>query len=635
MNSFKMALRNCKNNIRVYYFHLIAMTISVAILFNFQSLRYGETIKNFDKVGDGYCAIMLKTITVMLIVFLVFFIWFSTNIFLKQRKKEIGIYAFMGIDNYQIGSIFFFETLLLGLFSILLGIIIGIFSTKLFQMIVIKASGFQVESKFDITFNSIGSTILIFLAIFLFMSLKGFINIARCKLIDLFNATKKEDKMPKIGVLIYIIAVISVIIIILGYRNAYLAADNFNKTLNALILIILGTYGLLGAVLPVALKHLIRRKSFFYKGVNVISISNIAYRIRTNYKTYATVVILIAATITALGTAITMNYTYKSRIENKYIYTFSYASLKDINEKPIKNIIEKSNHKIIKEVSLRLLYSDNIDGYNKYGLISFVKYSDFIRVLKELGNYELVNSMNSNLTEENRCIYVQKAGTLITLSSGEKTDEFIVNDKKFSVSEKIKIPFLGGIYQSDLLIINDKTYSELERELKKINFYGIKVDNQENTKVLTKELESMADKDRNNSIHYFYLDQKDSDNWVKFVYVIGCFLALVFAVATGSIVYFKIFDDANNDKEKYKILIKLGIDDSDIATSVNKQISIFFILTLTLGILHSIFAIRILSKMLFVNLIKPFIITVLIFIVIYLIFFVIAKRNFIRVIREE
>ncbi|HAG43432.1 MAG TPA: ABC transporter permease, partial [Clostridium sp.] len=91
---------------------------------------------------------------------------------------------------------------------------------------------------------------------------------------------------------------------------------------------------------------------------------------------------------------------------------------------------------------------------------------------------------------------------------------------------------------------------------------------------------------------------------------------LVFAVATGSIVYFKIFDDANNDKEKYKILIKLGINDSDIATSVNKQISIFFILTLTLGILHSIFAIRILSKMLFVNLIKPFIITVLIFIVI-------------------
>jgi len=635
MNSFKMALRNCRNNIRVYYVHLISMTVSVAILFNFQSLRYGETIKNFDKVGEGYCTIMLKTITVMLIVFLVFFIWFSTNIFLKQRKKEIGIYAFMGIDNYQIGRIFFFETLLLGLFSIFLGIVIGIFSTKLFQMIVIKASGFQVESKFDITFNSIGSTILIFLAIFLFMSLKGFINIVSCKLIDLFNAAKKEDKMPKIGALIYLIAIISVIIIILGYRNAYLAADNFNKTLNALILVILGTYGLLGAVLPVALKHLIRRKSFFYKGVNVISISNIAYRIRSNYKIYATVVILVAATITALGTAITMSYTYKSRIENKYIYTFSYASLKDINEKSIKNIIEKSNHKITKEVNLSLLYSDNIDGYNKYGLISFVKYSDFIRVLKELENYELVNSMNSNLTEENRCIYVQKAGTLITLGLGEKTDEFIVNNKKFSVSEKIKIPFLGGVYPSDLLIINDKTYSELERELKKINFYGIKVDNQENTKVLTKELGSIADKDRNNSMHYFYLDQKDSDNWVKFVYAIGCFLALVFAVATGSIVYFKIFDDANNDKEKYKILIKLGIDDSDIATSVNKQISIFFTLTLTLGVLHSIFAIRILSKMLFVNLIKPFIITVLIFIVIYLIFFVIAKKNFIRVIREK
>ncbi|WP_291579449.1 FtsX-like permease family protein [Clostridium sp. UBA6640] len=635
MNSFKMALKNFKNNIRVYYIHLIAMTISVAILFNFQSLRYGETIKSFDKVAEGYCSIMLKTITIMLIVFLGFFIWFSTNIFLKQRKKEIGIYAFMGIDNYQIGKIFFFETLLLGLFSILLGIVIGIFSTKLFQMIVIKASGFQTESNFDITFESIGSTILIFLVIFLIMSLKGFINIARCKLIDLFNAARKEDKMPKIGVLIYIIAIISIIIIVLGYRNAYLAADNFNKTLTALILIILGTYGLLGAALPVVLKHLIKRKSFFYKGVNVISISNIAYRIRTNYKTYATVVILAAATITALGTAITMNHTYKNRMKNKYLYTFSYASTKDINEKSIKNAIEKSNHKITKEVKLNLLYSDNIDGYNKYGFISFVKYSDFIRALKELGNYELVNSMNSNLTEENRCIYVQKAGTLATLSLGEKTGEFIVDNKQFLVSEKIKIPFLGGIYPSDLLIINDRKYSELEGKLKKINFYGIRVDNEENTKVLTKELESMVDKDRNNSMHYFYLDKKDSDSWVKFVYVIGCFLAIVFAVATGSIVYFKIFDDANNDKEKYKILIKLGIDDNDIAASVNKQISIFFILTLTLGILHSIFAIRILSKMLFEDLTKTFIITVLIFIIIYLIFFTIAKRNFIRVIKEE
>jgi putative ABC transport system permease protein len=176
------------------------------------------------------------------------------------------------------------------------------------------------------------------------------------------------------------------------------------------------------------------------------------------------------------------------------------------------------------------------------------------------------------------------------------------------------------------LIINDRKYSELEGKLKKINFYGIRVENEENTKVLTKELESMVDKDRNNSMHYFYLDKKDSDSWVKFVYVIGCFLAIVFAVATGSIVYFKIFDDANNDKEKYKILIKLGLDDSDIAASVNKQISIFFILTLTLGILQSIFAIRILSKMLFEDLTKTFIITALIFIIIYLIFFTIAKK---------
>lgn len=175
----------------------------------------------------------------------------------------------------------------------------------------------------------------------------------------------------------------------------------------------------------------------------------------------------------------------------------------------------------------------------------------------------------------------------------------------------------------------------MEKELKKINFYGLKVDNAENAEVLTKELENITDKDKNSSIHYFYLDQKDSDSWVKFVYVIGCFLTLVFAIATGSIVCFKIIDDANNDKGKYKILIKLGIDDSDISASVNKQISIFFILTLILGILHSIFAIRILSKLLFENLMKPFIVTVLIFIAVYLIFFLRAKKSFIRIIREE
>lgn len=109
------------------------------------------------------------------------------------------------------------------------------------------------------------------------MSIKGFVNIARSKVIDLLNDSKKVEKMPKINIFTYIIAIVSVGLIGFGY---YIVMKDNNNALITLLLVCIGTYGLFYAAIPVVLKVLINNKNILYKGENVITINSLAYRIK-------------------------------------------------------------------------------------------------------------------------------------------------------------------------------------------------------------------------------------------------------------------------------------------------------------------------------------------------------------------
>ena len=134
MSVFNIAYNNFKNNIKVYTMFFISMIFSVVILSNFLIMMDGEAMKVLGDMNEEYSKLILQVITVILVIFMFFFIWYASNIFLRNRKKEIGIYAFMGLDSSVIGKIYFIEMMLIGVSASIIGTIIGVVLSKFFQI---------------------------------------------------------------------------------------------------------------------------------------------------------------------------------------------------------------------------------------------------------------------------------------------------------------------------------------------------------------------------------------------------------------------------------------------------------------------------------------------------------------------
>ncbi|MDZ5253717.1 ABC transporter permease [Clostridium sp. LIBA-8841] len=625
MSIFSIAFNNFKNNIKTYSMFFISMIFSVIILNNFIILIDGEALNILGEFNASYTKMILRMISLVLGIFMFFFIWYTSNVFLRNRKKEIGLFTFMGVDLRTIGKIYFTEMMLIGLSSCAIGIGAGVLFSKFFQMIVFAVANFNVDVKFEVTVNSIVVTFLIFMSIFLLMSIKGFVNIASSKVIDLLNDSKKTEKMPKITVFTYIIAIVSIGLITYGYHLIFSSKMNALKTL---ILVCIGTYGLFYAAIPIVLNSLINNKNILYKGENIITINNLAYRIKKNCTTYATIVILTACTITVLGTSVSMRKLYSMSEENDQLFSMSFSSSNAMNNEKISEEVTKVLGE--KKFDLNtdvLMVKDNIqNGEQKYIVLPYDK---FTSILKSNGYEKDLEKVNKEMVQGDKVIYIQRPGTLLSLV---KKNNVTVGDKTFEVSESdIRFKVLGSLINYPAVVVNNSQYEKLKNSGEMINFYGIKV----------KDDKELLDKDILNKLGAglkpyltddvnFQVGIYETENvaWLKLVYAIGAFLFLVFILAEASIIYIKIYSDANDDKEKYKILKNIGVSKKDLGRAIRKEVSLFYILPLSIGLLHSFFAIQALGKFLSENLNLTFIISVLVSICIFFISAIISNKSF-------
>lgn len=629
MKVFSVAFNNFKNNLKTYTMFFISMVFSIVILSNFFILMDGEALRLLGETNASYTKMILQMITVILVVFILFFIWYTSNIFLKNRKKEIGLYTFMGVDLSTIGKIYFLEMMLIGLSASIVGITVGAVLSKFFQMVVFAVAGFNVEVKFSVTSSSIISTFLIFIGIFLFMSIKGFINIARSNVIELLNDSKKSEKIPTINLFTYIIAILSIGVIVYGY---YLVSLSRSEALKALILVCIGTYGLFYAVIPVALNLLINNKNILYKGENIITINSLAYRVKRNYTTYATIGILTACTVSVLGTAVSMRGLYTMSEQNDQLYSVSFYSNNEINNKKIEEVITKNVGPKKYELNSKVLIAKNtlkpVEEHNSQDYI-ILNYKQFEEILKINGYEGELSKVNEEMVSGNNVIYIQRPGTLASLL---KEDTVIVNDKEYKISEgNIRFKLLGSLIDIPTIVVNDEEYEKIKKQGQVVNFYGIKVENDESfldestSSIVERKLNPYVSDDIKLQVGIY---KTKGIEWLKLVYAIGAFLFLVFMLAEASIIYIKIYSDANEDKDKFKILKNIGTSNKDLVKAIRKEVTLFYVLPLSIGLIHSFFAISVLGKFLSENLTVTFITSAVVCILIFAVSGIISVKSF-------
>lgn len=627
MSVFNIAYNNFKNNIKVYTMFFISMIFSVVILSNFLIMMDGEAMKVLGDMNEEYSKLILQVITVILVIFMFFFIWYASNIFLRNRKKEIGIYAFMGLDSSVIGKIYFIEMMLIGVSASIIGTTIGVVLSKFFQIVVFKIADFNIDVTFNVSLNSIIYTVAIFMCIFLFMSIKGFISIVRSKIVDLLNANKKQEKMPKVNFIIYIIGIISLFLIGYGY---YLVNEEAINALKTLVLVCIGTYGLFGAVFPIVFNFLINRKSILYKGSNIVTINNLAYRFKKNYTIYATIAILTATTTTVLGTAFSMKTTYENSQRNITLYSLALSSTDEFNSEEIADKLKEVGEEKYSLNTRVLKVNSTLKDVPQYQNDEYivVSYDNLSNILKANGDEKDLDKFNEEMVEGNNVIYIERPGTLMSFLAN--TNDITLNDVKFNVSESTRIRVFGEALNYSTIVVNNDEYEKLKETATEINFYGIKIENEENIINVIDEIGKNLNLE---TTHGFYGQfELKTIEWVKFVYAIGGFLFLVMALAEASIIYIKIYSDANEDKQKYKTLLSIGASKKDISKSISREVALFYFIPLVVGAIHSYFAINALADFMKENLNFVYLLSLVICIAIFIVNCIISIIGFKKII---
>lgn len=496
-------------------------------------------------------------------------------------------------------------------------------------MMLAKVAILNMKISFFISSKAIIETTVAFFIIFFVNSVLGYINIVRSKLIDLLNASKREERLPKVN---YIKGLLSLIFISVGYYFALHAlGEKFEiNLLLAIILVILGTYCFFGSVYSIIMKFIINRKKILYSGVNIVCMSNIAFRIKNNYRTLAAVAILATITLTSYGTVASLKYFVQIRDYIQKPYEISYVSSDDKVKQQVRDKLTSSKKDIILEESIEVLiikshiYSENESPIEEYVAL---KYSDFIKISSDLKVKDLTNFKKQNL-HRGEILYVSPPSVVMSLYD-YKNVKASINNKDYTIKNTLKTPIFGsGIPLC--LILNDDDYDLLRPTAGIYQFNGIKINNTDNIKLLEKEL--LTIKPITKSLHVNVSKDKSSYSIFGIIYFLGAFLALVFIIATGSIIYFKLVSEAYLDKDKYVLLKRLGMTKKEIFRATTRQIGMSYLLPLIVGIIHSCVAISVLSKLIDYNIIIPATWSIVIFVVVYIVYFIATTRKYMKIV---
>ncbi|HDR7794013.1 TPA: ABC transporter permease [Bacillus luti] len=649
MTLSSIALRNIQRNFKDYFVYFASMIFSIVIYFTFKALQYNSQMEKAAEASKKISG-AFQVSSVMLIIFVAVFIIYSNGFFTRKRKKEVGLYSLLGIRKKQIGKMLFYENMLMGLMSLVIGIAIGSVLSKVFLELLVSMMGLNLNVHFEVPMAAVIDTAIIFFVIILYTSLQGYRLIYRFKLIELFRAEREGEAMPKGSVVMALISVFLIgsgYFLALMYMKAVMYADFMVVALYILLATVAGTYLLFMFFTVFVLKRARNNKSAFYNGMNMVTTSQLLYRIKGNAKSLATIAILSAVTLTAVGTSVTMYYNAFTQSKVAAPYSYSYVKQDEALDKKVNEVLagEKNNHPVTYESEVEMIpvkgtfkgeRADQVlnTHYNVTNQYQLISQSNFNTLAKRL-DVDTVN-LSANEAFVYDSLYVEKLdfGPLYT----GNTAVFPVGNE----SKELKIKGVNNRSLTNLnelfVIVPDKTYEQVKQVNETRTVKNIDVKGERNSKELTAKLASVMPASESEVLkpfNDFYTGFQMGLETTGLMMFIGLFLGLVFLLATGSIIYFKQLTEASADRDRYIVLHKVGVTKQEMKKAIAKQVSFIFAIPLVIGILHSLFALKGLANILPFEIMIPLLISIGVYGVIYIGYYFLTVRSYYKIVSTK
>jgi putative ABC transport system permease protein len=634
MGIYDIAVSNVKGNLYRYLMYYLSNSFAVTVFFIFSNFIFhpSMSVKNIGghPVAQIGAVNGLLASQVIIVIFSILFVGYSTSIFLKSRGREFGLLSLYGMTKGQIRKYVFIENTVISVLSIVTGIMSGMIFSKLFFMAM--EVFLEVSLPLNISLKALGLSSLIFFILFEVISVLMLFQIRNKEIVQQLKASKIPKTIPDFS---KTKAGLGLVLMIIGYGVAWFVPGGLVPLamIPVILIVVAGTYFLFTQLSIAIANWILKNEKVLYKKTNIVAYSQIIFKLQDTAKVLFLASILGAFTFTATETMYSF-FTEVPRLEgfdtpHEIAIVQKGDTLYDDNGlEKVKAILNKNGVKLEGRHEVKGVILTDGEKDRKYFTISN---SDYNKLAKSLGKEaldvkpdEIVYNYDTNY---NRSLK-KTVGDKIQLAIGEDLHKFNLGQEvQGSVSAIRKLGYYHGA-----LILNDKDFKEVSQKVKQENkavYTGINIKKWQRTYKASMEIKDSLGKEYKGNFYSKAIPYKETRKSFGMVLFIGFFIAFLFFIASGSIIYFKLFNEIKQDGIEYGILKKIGTTNKEINDIITKQIGIIFFLPFIVSTSHSLFALKSLSNLMQRNLITNGLTVMVGYLIFQIIYFMIIRAIYI------
>lgn len=608
----QFAFNNVKRNTRAYLSYFLSCMFAVTVFFMYAVVIFHPDIANFEFQAAVQRGIISSE--VMIYGFSFLFVLYSTGSFINSRKKEYGLLTTLGISKSQLNRMIIMENTIIGIASIIAGIIVGALLTKLFLMVFSLVLELDHTLPFYLSLKAIGLTALLFFIMFEINSLAVVWTLRTKSVMDIFRGAKTAKKAPRFS---YILSFLSLAAIGYAYYLAYSAdwTNIFYRMLLILVFIIPGTYFFFTQFSIAFTNALRKRKYLYFRNLNMLTVSDLTFKLKDNARLLFLVTILSAVAFTSSGVLYGLFQSVQTEAERFVPQDVTLVAEGNKNQEEFlirvadfeagfhrENIPYESmtvNGTLVKSRS-------EFHDWNNLSLqiYAYTDYKKMVEMNGETAAPEIVG--NKAYIMMNDLIYMKVWDPLSGFSIASKNEV-----SNLSV-EKIDMQLNNNIYAYFTMIVPDELFNRFYQVAEGENITYTYAMNVPNWVSYANEIAEITSYDFNGAVFpdsqaEFYISMKEG---MSYLFFFGIFISVLFFLAAGSILYFRMYQDIDKDLHHFHSLYRIGLTDKEMKQIATKQLSMLFFIPFFVAVVHAIFAFKILQNLLSASIVLPSIIVI-------------------------
>ncbi|PFI83351.1 FtsX-like permease family protein [Bacillus cereus] len=649
MTFWQFAFKNVSRNSKAYFAYFVSSAFSIMVFFSFTVYAYHPRLQSVQSFQERDPLMNLaSTAQLVIVMFSFFFLLYSIGTFLNVRKQQFGILTILGISQRQLKRLLFTENMIIGILSIFIGIQGGLVFSNFFLLVTSKLTSAKGLYLYWPT-EAIIVTTVTFIILFLIVSTFTPMFIRTRKTAHLIKGNKKmpAEKRPSILISLFALICLGLCYYIAGYPRGYVTEKNvqngsvFFIMLSILPLVIVGTYLFFSQTFLLFIYILKKRRKFYLKQINMLWISDLVSRTRSNINVLFIVSMLSALAFTIIIGLFAANNNTKTSVLERYPVPFTYTSEGDnsLEQKHISTIETEltTNNFLYKKYKFTVLK----DTASKEDIM-LMKMSDYNAIAKQLKRPEI--------TIDSTEVYIisRHSPELLDLVSNpfakQNTITLGSNKKEFHIKGFINKGIEPSFAFPHLAVVQDYVFDNMIPHIETTVIYNYFVENWENAIVPTKNILRVISGDARE----FYEKHTEENAQVPFFihtatdeliygkgnavaqFFIWAFLGFIFFIGAASVLYFRMYNDLTTERQKYITITKLGLTESEMFRSATIQLGILFFVPYIVAGVHTLFAVKFLQSMFSFSLLKETCIVLTFFGIIEIIFFFLIRSLYIN-----